>query len=196
MLKIFLDPVFQVFGLIVAIGFLAYVGYDLYSDARDPSPSPGFVRRRPRPAARAETSGAPRPEATFVEASVEIWTDSQGRAQGRVRRGPCRGMQLDEMDREQCEAQNAYCRQHDYAAAAALEAYIRQRFYAQRRNQTRIDGTMSRAQAFSILGLTEGASEADIHAAYLAMIKKHHPDHGGSTAAAARVNQAKDLLAG
>jgi DnaJ-class molecular chaperone len=55
---------------------------------------------------------------------------------------------------------------------------------------------MSRTEAYSILGLRDDASEAQIHAAYRVMIKKHHPDHGGSHAAAARINQAKDLLVG
>ena len=113
-----------------------------------------------------------------------------------MRRGPCRGMRLEDMSKEECEEQNAYCRQHDYPAAVALEAYMRRRFSGRRRNETRVDGAMSRAQAYAELGLAEGASEKQIHDAYRAMIKKHHPDHGGSHAKAARINQAKDLLTG
>ena len=78
----------------------------------------------------------------------------------------------------------------------ALEAYIHRRFSGRPRNETRLDGAMTRSQAFAELGLAEDASEKDIHAAYRTLIKKHHPDHGGSHAKAARINQAKDLLVG
>jgi len=53
---------------------------------------------------------------------------------------------------------------------------------------------MSRKDALEVLGLAEGASAADIIRAHRALMKKFHPDHGGSTALAARVNQAKDVL--
>ena len=55
-------------------------------------------------------------------------------------------------------------------------------------------GAMSRKEALEVLGLAEGASAADIIRAHRALMKKFHPDHGGSTALAARVNQAKDVL--
>ncbi len=55
---------------------------------------------------------------------------------------------------------------------------------------------MTRAAALAELGLRDGASEAEIHSAYRALIKKHHPDHGGSHARAARINQAKAALEG
>jgi hypothetical protein len=196
MWKFLLDPTVQAVLFVVALAGLGYVVYDLYEDTRDPTPAVGSVRRRPRAkAGKTESPAAPR-EAAFVEPSVEIWTDNQGETRGRVRRGPCRGMRLEDMTREQCEAQNTYCREHDYPAAVALEAYIRQRFSGRARNQTRFEGAMTRTQAFAELGLSEGASDSDIHAAYRTLIKKHHPDHGGSHAKAARINQAKDLLTG
>ena len=53
---------------------------------------------------------------------------------------------------------------------------------------------MSRAEALDILGLQEGASEADIEAAYKALIVKNHPDQGGTDWLAARLNEARDIL--
>ena len=41
-----------------------------------------------------------------------------------------------------------------------------------------------------------GASEAEIHNAHRAMIKRYHPDHGGTDAQAALINRAKDVLLG
>jgi hypothetical protein len=200
MWKFLLDPSVQAVLFVMVLAGLGYVVYDLYEDTRDPAPAGNTLRRRARAKARKpDGPAAPREgarETAFVEPSVEIWTDNQGETRGRVRRGPCRGMRLEDMTREQCEAQNTYCREHDYPAAVALEAYIRQRFSGRARNQTRFEGAMTRTQAFAELGLSEGASEGDIHAAYRTLIKKHHPDHGGSHAKAARINQAKDLLAG
>ena len=49
-------------------------------------------------------------------------------------------------------------------------------------------GPMTREEAYQVLGLGAGASEAEIRAA--------HPDSGGSDWMAARINQARDVLLG
>lgn len=55
-------------------------------------------------------------------------------------------------------------------------------------------GAMSRAEALSILGLDEGAGEADIRAAYKRLMQKVHPDVGGSNRLAQLLGEAKDAL--
>jgi len=62
----------------------------------------------------------------------------------------------------------------------------------QRRNQS----SMSKKEAYDILGLKEGASKDEIINSYQVLIKKNHPDVGGSDWITKRLNQARDILLG
>lgn len=53
---------------------------------------------------------------------------------------------------------------------------------------------MSRDQAFSILGLSEGASDTEINERYRQLMRKVHPDQGGSGYLATQLNEAKRTL--
>lgn len=55
---------------------------------------------------------------------------------------------------------------------------------------------MSRKEACEILGVDEAATEAEIQSAYRAMMKRVHPDAGGSDALAAKVYDARETLLG
>jgi hypothetical protein len=86
--------------------------------------------------------------------------------------------------------------------APALLAWLRQRSEAApgdgsaRRDDgpAMRTGAMSRAEAFEVLGLPPDADAVAIKAAHHRLIGKIHPDLGGSTYLAAKINQAKDVL--
>jgi DnaJ-domain-containing protein 1 len=98
----------------------------------------------------------------------------------------------------------AECRVSDQDGARLLEAYLDRRFPAWRKDAEPDEhprpggdahaGAMTEEEAYQILGLAPGASAEEIRRAHRTLMKKLHPDQGGSTYLAARVNQAKEIL--
>lgn len=53
---------------------------------------------------------------------------------------------------------------------------------------------MTLDEAYLILGLKRGAKRDEVHAAHRNLMKRFHPDQGGSNYLASQINAAKDLL--
>lgn len=135
-------------------------------------------------------------------ALIEMELDHDtGGMDGSVLAGPLTGRTLSSLDEAELLRLLANCHGADPDGVRLLEAYL------DRRNpdwRTKADGTeqarpqqtgsMSEDEAYQVLGLQPGAGIEEIHQAHRALMKKLHPDQGGSTYLAARVNQAKDLL--
>jgi hypothetical protein len=124
-----------------------------------------------------------------------------GELRGQIVAGPYAGHALGEFDLAQLTAMISG---FDAESVSLLESYLDRRFPAWRQNaqgntagwQSRAasSGKMTDEEAYQILGLEPGAARDDIGRAHRALMKKLHPDQGGSTYLAARVNEAKDVL--
>ncbi|KRE15012.1 hypothetical protein ASE63_17350 [Bosea sp. Root381] len=148
------------------------------------------------------TPGA-RSKVTSVLLAMELDHDS-GEMTGTVSGGSFAGRRLDELALPEIGALMRECLAQDPDGARLLEAYLDRRSPGWREDadrhrdagQGRAPGTgaMSHQEAYEILGLQPGAGEEAIREAHRALMKRIHPDAGGTSGLAARVNQAKDVL--
>ena len=140
-----------------------------------------------------------RVRSAFVEMELDHDT---GTMRGRILAGRHEGAALDALD---VATLAGFLPDIDEESRSLLMAYLdrrepRWREHAQadaaagssRRGWS--SGKMTEEEAYQILGVQPGASAEDIGRAHRSLMKKLHPDQGGSTYLAARVNEAKDVL--
>lgn len=127
-----------------------------------------------------------------------------GAMSGRVLKGMFQGRSIASLKPVELAHLWADCRFVDPQSARIVEAYLDRVHPTWREDMARgeremaggPDGRMSREEAFEILGLKPGASADDIRQAHRELMKKMHPDRGGSTYLASKINEAKDVLLG
>ncbi|MGA8321592.1 MAG: DnaJ domain-containing protein [Xanthobacteraceae bacterium] len=126
-----------------------------------------------------------------------------GKMRGRVLAGRYEGVSLDALD---MPALAGLFKEIDDDSRSLLAAYLDRRD-AGWREHAQADagagsgwggpprsGKMTEEEAYQILGIQPGATTQDITRAHRTLMKKLHPDQGGTTYLAARVNEAKDVL--
>jgi len=139
------------------------------------------------------------------EVSARILTmtldHDSGDLSGVVLEGPFKDWLLEELDRQQLDELLAYCQREDADSAQLLVSYLEQRFPDDETTHEQAESDhphnptgLTRAEALSLLGLEEGATQDEIISAHRTLIQKVHPDRGGSDYLAAKINEAKDLL--
>ena len=128
-----------------------------------------------------------------------------GSVDGTVLRGRCEGQSLSGMELDDVLELLAECRQADPQGAALIETFLDRVHGEEWRDSddssshagpSGESGPMTREEALNILELGEGASGEDIKQAHHRLMLKLHPDQGGSTYLASKINQAKELLLG
>ena len=145
------------------------------------------------------TGQVSRVRSAFVEMELDHDT---GAMRGRILAGRHEGASLDALDMATLAG---FLPDIDEESRALLMAYLDRREPLWREN-TQADATagssrrgwstgkMTEEEAYQVLGVQPGASAKDIGLAHRSLMKKLHPDQGGSTYLAARVNEAKDVL--
>lgn len=146
----------------------------------------------------------PGQRSTVRTAAIEMELDHDtGQLDGVVLAGSMEGRRLHELSRQELLS---LCRElsADTESLQLLETYLDSRFPGWREDSDTDPGagqgaapgpgSMTKQEAYQILGLEEGASAADIRKAHRRLMQRVHPDIGGSSFLAARINQAKDLL--
>ena len=138
-----------------------------------------------------------RVRSAFLEMELDHDT---GAMRGVILTGPREGTQLETLD---VETLVGLLGEIDDESRALLAAYLDRRD-AGWREHAQADaaagrgspsrGPMTHQEAYQVLGLEPGASTEDIVGAHRTLMKRLHPDLGGSNYLAARVNEAKDTL--
>lgn len=145
------------------------------------------------------TGQVSRVRSAFVEMELDHDT---GAMHGRILAGRHEGASLDALD---VATLAGFLPDIDEESRALLMAYLDRREPLWRENAQAgatagsshrgwSTGKMTEEEAYQVLGVQPGASAKDIGLAHRSLMKKLHPDQGGSTYLAARVNEAKDVL--
>ena len=129
-----------------------------------------------------------------------------GKMDGVVLTGSFEGRQLSDLASGELRELLLQCDQAGDQSASLLEAYLDQIDPEWREQEDAASGerpqppsggtAITRNEAYEILGLNPGASEEEIRKAHRNLMKSFHPDQGGSSYLAIKINQAKDLLLG
>lgn len=163
------------------------------------SPMSGFRSNR-------TSGGVSRVRSAMIEMELD---HASGAMSGVILAGAGEGRRLEALTRDDLMKLYRLCLADDPDGARLLEVYLDRRLPGWRQaadGQTDAGGagpgdarrarpgSVSEDEAYEILGLPKGAPAHEIARAHRELMKKLHPDHGGTTDLAARVNEAKDVL--
>lgn len=176
----------------------------------------GPSRQSARARSSARGSDAAPPSTSVETKTLRMRLDhASGTVDGAVLSGRFRGRRLADLPVTDLVALLDICRREDADSVALLEAYLDRRDAAWREmapSDTGASGSgaansgpnagpnagpnrgMTRDEALGILGLGADPSAEDVRAAHHRLMKKLHPDQGGTNYLASKVNQAKDAL--
>lgn len=136
-----------------------------------------------------------------------------GQMEGKCLNGHFAGRALSSLSCNELFELLQHLRANDAQGVLLLEAYLDRQFRGWReggpnrhqKDQSHDERQQSRTwherrhamtvnEAYDVLGLKAGANQVEIRSAHRKLMMKFHPDQGGSTYLAARINQAKEIL--
>ncbi len=125
-----------------------------------------------------------------------------GAMRGRVLKGVFAGRPIERLAPAELALLWRDCQFADPKSAQLIQTWLDRTHPTWREDMARAEaepgagGIMTREEAFEILGLKPGASPDNIRRAHRDLMKRMHPDAGGSGYLAAKINEAKDVLLG
>ncbi|KAA2235146.1 DnaJ domain-containing protein [Salinarimonas soli] len=160
-----------------------------------------FPRLGQSPRSTPSSGAVSRVRSAMIEMELDHDT---GHMSGSVLAGAHAGRRLGDLPEPALKALLAECAARDPDGLRLLEAYLDRRFPGWRVDADRDHdagpgaqakpGAMTEEEAYQILGLEPGAPPEEIRRAHRTLMMKLHPDQGGTTYLAARVNGAKEIL--
>lgn len=148
-------------------------------------------------------AGQGRPVSRVVTDHLEMELDlDTGAMRGRVLKGVFTGRTIEALAPAELALLWRDCRFADPKSAQLIEAWLDRTHPTWRDDMARAEaspgagGIMTETEALDILGLKSGASAEEIRKAHRDLMKRVHPDAGGSDYLASKINEAKDLLLG
>lgn len=181
-LLIALAVVLAVYRVFAVAGPLALFGFALLQQGVSPktTPSPGKVSE------------------VRTDALAMSLDHDTGAMDGEVLYGPYSGARLSELGAEDLQDFFAWLEaEGDENGVSLLLAFLDRHGGAGPQtdpSDASPDGEMSEAEAYRILGLEPGASAEEVRDAHRRLIRKVHPDLGGSSVLASMINCAKEKL--
>ncbi len=157
----------------------------------------GRYRARPSPGRASEV------ETSYLNMNLD---HESGEMSGTVTAGGFAGRTLDELNFEELITLLRECWTADEQSARVLDTYLdrtqgkdwreRAAEFAGGAGGPASQDAMTRGEACEVLGVGPEAGAEEIKEAHRRLMSKMHPDHGGSTYLAAKINRAKEILLG
>ncbi len=154
------------------------------------------------------TGASAGPQRTGVETATLAMTldHATGEIDGAILKGRFAGRRLSALSLDELLALYADCAGDDPDSVPLIESFLdrspfrdewraRMKESAGRRSAASGE-SMTVEEAREILGVSADATPEEIRRAHRTLMQKNHPDHGGSTYLAAKINQAKEVLLG
>ncbi|QPC87638.1 DnaJ domain-containing protein [Mesorhizobium sp. NBSH29] len=153
---------------------------------------------------RRSAKRTPGQNSTVRTAALEMELDhDSGVLEGIVLAGKHEGRALNSMSEEELKGLGAELAS-DPESQQLVETYLDGRFPLWRKHAEPNDsdgqsvapasGAMTKKEAYQVLGLEAGASTTEIRKAHRRLMQRVHPDLGGTSFLATRINEAKDIL--